>query len=352
VTRNLLTDFFLIKREQMVTWHPLHRISDNGEIASDESDVELKILPLRCIIDQRAVAFARAFFQSDDSQNSPADILPPHLHAVPPPLLTMFRVRAFKLKVDYRPQKLDTRALRNGAVVELINLSPLDGMVLTLKDVEVENQEGFGAVVAFLARRWVQDICSTQLLKFVTKSRPLEPITEVSGAAVDMVVLPWDAFRNGESIQKALKAGAKSLSKTLVYEFFSLSSRAAECFAGNVSRASSSNHQGISGTDLLPSRPLATPRHMLDAGPHAVESLSRGFQAANYKIVIVPYREYHRTGATGAVRSVLKGIPVAIAAPASGAAEALSFALLGARNQIRPDIRKEEEASMRGLHLE
>jgi autophagy-related protein 2 len=311
----------------------------------------LKILPLRCIIDQRAVAFARAFFQSDDHQGS-GDCLPPHLHVVPPPLFTMFRVQAFKLKVDYRPQKLDAKALRNGSVVELINLSPLDGMVLTLTGVEVENEVGFGAVMSILVRRLVEDICSTQLLKFVANARPLEPITEVSGAATDMVVLPWDAFRNGESIQKALTSGAKSLSKTLAYEFLTMSSRAAEYIAGNVSRASAAHHEGISGGELLPARPFAIPRTVIDTTPHAVESLSRGFQAANYKIVIVPYREYHRTGATGAVRSVIKGIPVAIAAPASGAAEALSFALLGARNQIRPDIRKEEEASMRGLHME
>lgn len=338
--------------EQMVTWHPLHRITSDNEIANDESDVGLKILPLRCIIDQRAVGFARAFFQSDDEQNSPKDRLPSHLHAVPPPLFTMFRVFAFKLKVDYRPQKLDSQALRNGSVVELINLSPLDSMVLTLNEAGVQNEVGFGAVMSILVRRWVQDICSTQLLKFVTNARPLEPITEVSGAAADMLVLPWEAFRNGEGIQKALKSGAKSFSKALVYEFFSMSSRAAEYLAGNISRASAWDHQGVSGGELLPSRPLAIPRHVIDASPHAVESLSRGFQAANYKIVIVPYREYRRVGATGAFRSVVKGIPVAIAAPASGAAEALSFTLLGARNQIRPDIRKEEEASMRGLHME
>jgi hypothetical protein len=91
---------------------------------------------------------------------------------------------------------------------------------------------------------------------------------------------------------------------------------------------------------------------MLDTTPHMIESLSRGLQIANYKVVIIPYREYHRSGTTGAVVSVLKGIPVALAAPASGAVEALSFALLGARNQIRPDIRREEEASQRGLHFE
>lgn len=254
----------------------------------------------------------------------------------------MFRFRPFKLKVDYTPQKVNSQALRDGSLVELVNLSPLDGMILTLQPVTVTNEIGFGSVLSIVVSRWVEDICATQLLKFLTNSRPLEPITKVSGAAVDMVILPWDAFQNGESIQKALRAGATSFSKTLVYETFTLTSRIADFFAGNMSRVSSHNRA---------IRPYETPKGMLDATPHAVESISRGLQAANYKIVIIPYREYRRHGARGAVTSVLKGIPVAVAAPASGAAEALSFALLGARNQLRPDIRKEEEASYRGLLL-
>jgi autophagy-related protein 2 len=255
----------------------------------------------------------------------------------------MFRARPFKLKVDYTPQKLDTKALRDGAIVELINLSPLDSMVLTLRQVEITDAVGFGNVMSAFVSRLVQDIVQTQLRKFVTSSRPLEPITEVSGAAVDLLVLPWEAFRNGDSIQKALRSGVLRFSQTVLFEFCHWSSRAAEFVAGNASRATRVEH---------PSRPMTIPRGVLDAAPHAVESVSRGLQAANYKIVIVPYREYQRSGAKGAAKSVLKGIPVAIAAPAGGAAEALSFALLGVRNQVRPDIRKEEEVSLRGLQLD
>ena len=344
----------------------------------------LQLLPLRCLIDQRAVAFVRAFFHSVDDADVEDDVLSAlGLYAVPPPLFTTFKVRPLKLKVDYQPQKLDSRALRDGSVVELVNLSPIDGMVLTLQQVNVANEVGFGSALSLVVGQWVRYICATQLYKFVTNTRPLEPITAIGGGAVDMVVLPWEAFRNGESMQKAFRSGAKSFSKALAYEFLTLTSRAAEFLAGQVSRASlweespgagaaaaaaagggggggrltaGGASAATSGGDWLPSRPRTIPRGVLDATPHAVESLSRGLQAANYKIVIVPFLEYQRTGgrAKGAVvTKVLKGIPVAIAAPASGAAEALSFALLGARNQIRPELRKEEEAmSLRGVWLQ
>ena len=339
----------------MISWHPKCRVTVENDIVNDENEVILHVLPLRCIVDQRAVAFVRAFFCSKQ-EHELEDVLPPGLHSIPPPLFSKFVVRPLKLKVDYKPQKLDTRALRDGAVVELVNLSPIDGMILTVKQVEVENELGFGNALSIVVGGWVRYICATQLYKFVANMRPFEAITGVSATAVDMVVLPWEAFQNGESIQKALRSGTINFSKALVYEFLTMTSRAAEFFAGNVSRASSSHHlsTGIATPDgdLLPSRPLTIPRGFTDARSHAVESLSRGFQAANYKVVIVPFLEYQRTGATGAVKKVLRGIPVAIAAPACGAAEALSFALLGARNSLRPDIRKEEEASLRGLqHL-
>lgn len=331
----------------MVTWHPVTRVTPNNDILNDEAEAVVKILPLRCILDQKALRFARAFFRSRQDSSKDAS-LPAGLYTVPPPLFTSFKVKPLKLKVDYRPEKIDTKALRDGAFVELINLSPIDGMVLTLKAVYAENVVGFSEVMIIAVRAWVEDICATQIFKFLANARPFEPITNVGSAATDLVVLPWEAVRNGESIRRALGAGARSLSSAVVYETFTMTSRAAQFLGDRVARMSLTE----ANNDLLPSRPLDTPRDLLDTTPHVVESLSRGLKAANYKVVIVPYREYRRTGARGAASSVLKGIPVAIAAPTSATAEALSFALLGVRNQMRPDIRQEEEAIQRGLHLD
>jgi hypothetical protein len=333
---------------QMVTWHPDARVTPDNEIANDVCETALKMLPLRCILDQRAIRFIRAFFGGDgDTDDGSHSGLPPGLHAVPPPLFRHFRVNPVKLKIDYTPQRVDTKALRDGAIVELINLSSLDGMVLTLELVVVENVVGFGDALCIVIRRWISYVCQTQLYKFLTNTRALEPVTSVGGGAADMVILPWEAFQNGESIKKALRSGVLSLTKAFTYEALTTTSRLAHFVAG-VTEASATG----AGSSGLLSRPLNTPRNILDTTPHMIESLSRGLQIANYRVVIIPYREYHRSGSRGAVVSVLKGIPVAIAAPASGAVEALSFALLGARNQIRPDIRREEEASQRGLHFE
>lgn len=47
------------------------------------------------------------------------------------------------------------------------------------------------------------------------------------------------------------------------------------------------------------------------------------------------------------MKGVVKAIPIAVMAPLSGASEALSYTLLGARNQMRPDLYQEEEEMQR-----
>lgn len=329
-----------------MTWHPPVRVRSGRVLVGDDCEALIKVLPLRCILDQRAIRFVRIFTQqpgeNQDKQSTPSD----GRYWLPPPAFKLLRFKPFKLKVDYRPEKIDTDALRNGAIVELVNLTPIDSMVLTLKQVDLSDVDGFGSVLSAVTRQWIDDVCSTQLLKFLTNARPLEPLKTVSQGAGDLIVLPWEAIQNGEDVKRALRAGVKSFSKAVVYEAFTVTSRTAEFIAEQISKLSTS----ATGSSTLPLRPLKAPRGVVDTTPHVVESLTRGFQAANYKIIVVPYREYRRNGAKGAVTSVLRGIPVAIAAPASGAVEAISYGMLGARNQLAPEVRKEEEATQRGLY--
>jgi autophagy-related protein 2 len=243
------------------------------------------------------------------------------------------------------------QALQNGAYIELVHLSPLERMVIHLCKEEIENEVGLGSVLSTLVRRWIGHICATQIHKFLTSTAPLEPISSLGRGFSDLVVLPWEALKNGEDMKKAIRSGLSSLTSVVAFQTLTTTSRVAHTVAGTVARVASHASSPVSDPVCLASRPLRVPRHIYDAAPHLVESVNRGLQTANHKIVIVPYREYRRSGATGAVKSILKGIPVAIAAPASGAVEALSYALLSTRNQIQPDVRREEESSLRGLHF-
>lgn len=325
----------------------------DGEIGNDESQLVLKMLPLRCNVDQRAIQFAVAFFASKKEENN-GEASAGHewavgLKEIPPPLFQSFKVKSCKLKVNYTPEKVDVEALRQGSYVELINISPLVDMVILLQPVQMQGHVGFGPNVKEMAGRWIEDICATQLHKFLANAKPFQPFTSVGARAGDLFVLPWEAYRNGEPVGRAARRGTASFAGALAYETLNTGAQISGYAAQLLSTASSPQRQSGDGTSPLPSRPKDVPRGIRETANHALESLARGLETANYKIVIVPYREYRKSGTTGAVRSVVRGIPVAIAAPVGGATEALSYAMLGARNQVRPDIRKEEEANERGL---
>lgn len=328
-------------------------MTPENTVANDDCEVELKLSPMRCILDQRAIKFVKAFFRNGENESTSVASTSDWatgLHLLPPPFVRMFRVAPVKLKIDYTPQQIDTAALKNGSVVELINLSPLDAMILTLNQVEIEKVVGLGDATSGVVTAWLRDICATQMYKFLTNARPFEPLTNIGGGVADLFILPWDAYRNGEKVSRAVRSGLTSLMGTVAHETLTTSSRLTEYIAGEMSKATASSLAPSISQSSLPSRPLGTPRRVGDTAGHALESLARGVQTANYKVIIVPYREYRRSGYKGAAKSIVKGIPIAVAAPVSGVSEALSYTLLGARNQIRPDIRKEEEASQRGLH--
>jgi autophagy-related protein 2 len=336
----------------MVSWHPNYRITEENEIVNDVSQVTLDVLPLRCNIDQRAIRFAIAFFTADDDIAEKTE----HkwavgLKEIPPPLFQSFKVKPCKLKVNYSPKKVNVEALREGSYVELINISPLVDMVITLQEVRMNDLVGFGPNIKELLSRWIEDVCNTQIYKFVANAKPFQPISSVSGSAANLIVVPWEAYKKGDKVGRAVRAGAASFAGSVAYETLNTSAKLTGLAAQALSSATPDRRsiESAVSSSFLPSRPNDTPRGIGDTANHALESLVAGLETANYKIVIVPYREYRRSGTTGAVKSVMRGIPVAIAAPVSAATEALSYTLLGARNQVRPDTRKEEEASERGL---
>ncbi|KAL3915698.1 MAG: hypothetical protein SGILL_005523, partial [Bacillariaceae sp.] len=336
----------------MATWAPRSKVTENFELASDECEVTVQLLPMRLLLDQRAITFIRAFVSSEideESAESTERKWSDGLHLVPPPKFRTFKIKPWKVKVDYRPARMDVAALREGSIVELVNISPIHRMVITLSEVAAVNSLGMGPVFSEIVSSWVKEICGTQLHKFLANARPFEPFTDVGQGLTDLVILPYEAFQAGESVQRAMRKGVKSLADIIVFQALTttsgLTKYAADLMADILGGGRANNDEA----NPLPSRPLAVPKGVGDVRRHACESLARGIQTANYKIVVVPYREFSRHGVTGAITSVIKGIPVLLVAPLTGVTEAASYTLLGARNALRPDIRREEEASM-SLH--
>ena len=76
----------------------------------------------------------------------------------------------------------------------------------------------------------------------------------------------------------------------------------------------------------------------------AYRSLSRNLHSAAQTILAVPMEMYERSGSEGAVRPVIRAVPIAVLKPMIGASEAVSKTLLGLHNTLDPDVRMDNEA--------
>ena len=298
---------------KMITNHPTLRVSADGKLMSDESEATLELLPLRCFFHQQTIRFIRGFFAQDAEaveDNDVADEVIVGQNEMPevvPVFFTSFKVAPAKLKVDYTPEKIDVDSFREGNYVEILNLCPLEDMVLTLQEVENQDLTGWGSVFSELASRWIDDVGKTQSHKFFTRATPVQFFSGITEGAADLamvlVVPESDSF--ADYLKDVLYSSTLFASK-LACETLTTTAKLTK-YAANQ----------LSSKDLLP-RPKSVPRHVGDAAGHSVESISRGLRAANYKIVTVPLREYQQSGASGAARSAVKGIPIAVLAPLSG----------------------------------
>lgn len=76
----------------------------------------------------------------------------------------------------------------------------------------------------------------------------------------------------------------------------------------------------------------------------AYDALATSMLSAVDNVILVPIREYRRSGTGGAISSIIRAVPIAVLGPAAGAAQAMSYAFFGLRNQVDPARRRDEEA--------
>jgi len=300
-------------------------------------------------LNQNALRFVRNFFRSppetegEDARPDAVEDGVVYDDGIIDVFFESFKVRPCKLKVDYQPETMDIESFREGHYIELLNLCPLEEMILTLQPAEMQDLTGWGPVFSELASRWLEDICSTQAHKFLTRASPFTPFCNLGDPLADLVMVLVVPEGNVTDYFRGVVSGTTVFAGKVALEALSTATKLTR-FAANQ----------LNGKTLpsTPRRPRFAPRHAGDAAGHAYESVARGLREANYKIVTMPLREYQNSGAGGAARSAFKGIPVGVLCPIAGASEALSYTLLGLRNQLRHDLRKEEVESLRGLNYD
>ena len=128
--------------------------------------------------------------------------------------------------MNYEPGTLDVQALKSGDYLQLLNLFPLDGLELTLKEFRVRGggpgtgtglgpdggglygAPGLGggglygapAVLERAVEAWVRDIYANQMHRVVSGAAPFKGLSNIGAGLQDLLLIPVKVGRFSDSI--------------------------------------------------------------------------------------------------------------------------------------------------------
>ncbi|KAK7054763.1 autophagy-related protein 2 [Paramarasmius palmivorus] len=333
---------------------------------SEENRLRAKILPLRLHVDQDALDFLKKFFSFKD----PRDVTPPGDpdDGIYFQLAEIFPV---DLKLDYKPRRVDYRALREGRTIELMNFFHFDGAEMTLRHITLSGITGWPRLGELLNDLWTPDVKATQLVDVISGVSPIRSVVNVGSGIADLVLLPISQYKKDGRIVRGVQKGTTAFVKSTATEAIKLGARLAtgtqvilehaEGVLGNEFRqpitaetlqlpntgeyVSTLDPEEFSEEDLdLISKYAEQPMNVKEGIQSAYKSLQRNLNSAAQTILAVPMEVYERSGNEGPVRSVIRAVPIAVLKPMIGASEAVSKTLLGLHNSMDPNLRHDYDA--------
>ncbi|SJL00469.1 uncharacterized protein ARMOST_03782 [Armillaria ostoyae] len=336
--------------------HPVHGHS------SEEARLKAKILPLRLHVDQDALDFLKSFFSFKDP------------HALPSPprdsdddiFFQLAEIFPIDIKMDYKPRRVDYRALKEGRTIELMNFFHFDGSEMTLRHITLAGISGWPRLFDLLNDLWTPDVKATQLVDVISGVAPIRSVVNVGSGIADLVLLPIAQYKKDGRIVRGVQKGATAFVKSTAIEAIKLGAHLATGTQVILEQA-----EGVLGGQFdnpimaetlqgdefvqygygdedeaaeMISKYAEQPADIKEGVQSAYRSLHRNLNSAAQTILAVPMEVYERSGNEGPVRSVIRAVPIAVLKPMIGATEAVSKTLLGLHNTLDPNVRQDNQA--------
>jgi len=266
------------------------------------------------------------------------------------------------IKLDYKPRRVDYRALREGKTIELMNFFHFDGAEMTLRHITLKGITGWPRFFDSLNDLWTPDVKANQLVDVISGVSPIRSAVNVGSGIADLILLPIAQYKKDGRVIRGLQKGTKAFVKSTAMEAIKLGAQLAtgtqvvleqaENFLGVKGEVTAETLQfppGISlssdvisdnddsDSDLI-SRYAEQPRNIKEGVQSASKAMARNLKVAGQTILAVPMEVYERSSNEGPARAVIRAVPIAVLKPMIGASEAVSKTLLGLRNTLDPSI--------------
>ncbi|CAO1624586.1 unnamed protein product [Sympodiomycopsis kandeliae] len=342
----------------------------------EELRVRAKVSPLRLHVDQDALDFLKKFFafKRPSEAKKASERVPDSDSGSEGPFIQYAEVYPIKLKLDYKPKRVDYGLLRQGKTIEMMNFFHFDGAEMTLRHITLRGITGWPRLFDTLNDIWTPDVKTNQLADVLSGIAPIRSIVNVGSGFADLILLPIEQYQKDGRIAKGVRRGATRFAKVTALEALKLGARLATGTQAMLEKAevvlggpgsndageSSSSKRTMRRSDLdeeedlsdldRGSTPSATSLPLINEEEHraliskyasqpdgisdgltqAYKSLRGGMNSAAQTILAVPMEMYDGNN------KVVKAVPVAVVQGARGASEAISKTLLGFKGVLEP----------------
>ncbi|PLW23851.1 hypothetical protein PCANC_25981 [Puccinia coronata f. sp. avenae] len=333
--------------------------------ALKEAVVKLKISPLRLYVDQDAVDFLKTFLSfQKHAPPAPSSV---SISAIPdpstaPPADGLFFQRVeilpIRIKLDYKPKRVNYMALKEGKTIELMNFFHFEGSDMVLRHATLTGISRASKIGELLQEIWTPDVKANQLADVISGIAPVRSVVNLGTGIADLVLLPIEEMKKKDGrLSRGIQKGTSSFAKNTTLEVIKLGARLATGTQVVLEKAESIlgakfhhelcgetiDHMSSASPNLSSENPLPHQHELFSKYALQPESFKAGAQSAyhdlrdNFRstaqtILAVPLEVFNE----GSGQAVVKAIPIAILHPMVGATGAISKTLLGLHNSLDP----------------
>ena len=307
-------------------------------------------------MDQDALDFMTRFFDFKDTDVPNAT--PSKIEA---PFIQRAEVKSIRVKLDFKPKRVNYAGIRSGRSTEFMNFFVLDGADMVLRHAIIYGVSGFDRLGKTLNDIWMPDIKRNQLPGVLAGLGPVRSLVNVGGGMRDLVVVPIREYRKDGRVVRSFQKGALAFAKTTTSELMRLGAKLAigtqTVLQGaedmlSPPKPSQKRQDVTAGWDdseldedekeqisLYADQPVGVVQGL--RGAYAC--LERDLLTAKDAVVAMPGEIMESGTAGGAARAVFRGAPTVILRPAMGVSKAVGQTLMGATNTLDPGNRKRIE---------
>jgi len=328
-----------------------------ADLAASEIVLKATILPLRLHVDQDALDFIIRFFEFKEDSATPSSSSPSDV-----PFIQRAEINTVKVKLDFKPKRVDYAGLRSGHTTELMNFIILDEAPMELRRAIIYGVSGFDKLGKTLNDIWMPDIKNNQLAGILGGLAPVRSLVNVGGGFRHLVTVPIREYKKDGRIVRGISKGASAFARSTGTELVKLGAKVAigvqtvlqgaEGFLGPTMETTQTafEEEDLEEETKKISLYANQPVGVLQGLRGGYAGLQRDLLTARDAFIAVPGEVMESGNAAGVFRAVRKHAPTVILRPAIGVAKAGGQILMGATNSLDPvNLQRAEDVSTANL---